>query len=186
MKTFSKSEKRTIRLAVMVLCAYFLFAFGQKGWKYLNQRRTDYSKLSQEADKLRTQLRPYREKALVAKKLMEGFHMDPAKLSKSSVLADVSAAILKAATTGGVQLGPIREAGGRQAGRELSSMQLDCTGPVPSLLAFLHRFESLGYPIILDSVQLSSEPTKPGAIKLHLNLVILDFEQWKAENIPNA
>jgi len=186
MRSLSTSEKRTIRLAGVVLAAYFIFAFGQKSWKYLNQRRTDYVKLSQEAGKLRTELRPYREKILVAKKLMEGCHMDPAKLSKSSVVADASAAILKAATSGGVQLGPIRESGARQSGRELTSMQLDCTGPVPSVLAFLHRFESIGFPIILDSIQLSSEPMKPGTLKLHLGLVILDFEQWKAESIPNA
>ena len=65
-------------------------------------------------------------------------------------------------------------------------MQLDCTGPVPAVMAFVHRFESIGYPIILDSVQLNPEPMKPGTLKLHLGIVILDFEQWKGEELPNA
>ena len=186
MRALAKSEKRTIRIAAVVLGAYFVFFAGQKVWKFVGSRRAEYAKLVQEADKLRIELRPYRDKVAVAHKLMEGFHMDPARLSRASVVADASAAILKAATTGGVQLGPIRESSSRQSGKELASMQLDCTGPVPAVLAFLHRFESIGYPIILDSVQLGSDPTKPGAIKAHIGLVILDFDQWKAEEIPNA
>src|SRR5436190_1170700 len=173
MRALAKTEKRTIRIAALVLGAYFVFFAGQKVWKFVGSRRAEYAKLVQEADKLRIELRPYRDKVLVAKKLMEGFHMDPARLSRSSVVADASAAILKAATTGGVQLGPIRESAARQSGKELSSMQLDCTGPVQALLAFVHRFESIGYPILVDSVQFSSDPSKPGALKLHLNLVIL-------------
>ena len=186
MRTLSKSEKRTIRIAATVLAAYFILFCGQRVWKSISGHRAEYTKLVQEADKLRTELRPYQDKALVAKKLMEGFHMDPARLSRTSVVAEASAAILKAATTGGVQLGPIRESAARQSGKELASMQLDCTGPVPAVMAFLHRFESIGYPIILDSVQLNPEPMKPGTLKLHLGIVILDFEQWKGEELPNA
>jgi hypothetical protein len=186
MRTLSKSEKRTVRLATVVLAAYFLFAFGQRGLNFIRKGKADYTVLCQEAMKLKAEVRPYKDKILVSKKLMEGAHMDPAKLSRNSVVADTSAAILKAATTGGVQLGPIRESGTRQSGRELASMQLDCTGPVPAVLAFLHKFQTLGVPVILDSIQLTPETMRPGTLKLHLGLVILDFEQWKAENIPNA
>jgi hypothetical protein len=185
MRTLSRSETRTIRLAVIVLSVYFLFNFGQKGWRFVQKGKQDYKVLSSEAAKVRADLLPYKDKILVCKKMMESFHMDPAKLSRNSVVADASAAILKAATTVGVQLGPIRETGSRQSGRELTSMQLDCTGPVPSVLAFLHKFESIGFPVILDTIQLTPEPSRPGTLKLHLGLVILDFEQWKGE-IPNA
>ena len=186
MRVLSKSEKRTIRLAVLVLGAYFVFFCGQQVWKFASQRRVEYSKLVLDAAKLRTELRPYKDRALVLKKLMEASHLDPAHLSKASVVGEASAAILKSATTNGVQLGPIRESASRQSGKELASMQLDCSGPVPAVLAFLHRFETIGFPIIVDSVQLSPEPTKPGTLKLHLGLVILNFEQWKAEEVPNA
>ena len=186
MSALTRSEKRTIRLAVAVLAAYFLFFAGQKVWKFFSGARAEYARLVTEADKLRTELRPYPDRAQVARKLMESFRMDPMKLSRSSVAGDASAAILKAATTGGVQLGPIRESGSRQSGKEIGSMQLDCTGGLPALLAFLHKFESLGYPIVIDSVQFSPEPSRPGNLKLHLSLIILDFEQWKGEELPNA
>jgi hypothetical protein len=175
-----------MRAGIIVLAVYFLFSFGQKGWNFLQKGRSDYKALCNEAAKVRADLRPYKDKIAMTKKMMEGFHMDPAKLTRSSVVADASAAILKAATTGGVALGPIRETGSRQSGKELTSMQLDCTGPIPSVLGFLHKFESIGFPVIFDSIQLTPEASRPGTLKLHLSLVILDFEQWKLGEIPNA
>ena len=89
-------------------------------------------------------------------------------------------------TSGGVQLGPIRESAARPSAKELASIQLEGNGPVPALLTFLHRLETLGYPLILDSVQISSDPTRPGMIKLNLTIIILDFEQWKTEETRHA
>ena len=65
-------------------------------------------------------------------------------------------------------------------------MQLEGTGPVAAIMGFLHSVTTLGYPIVLDSVQITSDPTKPGAIKVSLTIVILDFEQWKKEEAPRA
>jgi hypothetical protein len=159
---------------------------GSRAWKFLHGRHAEYSQLVAEAKSLREELRPYRNKAEVAGKLMEGFQMDPAKLTKNTVVADASAAIQKAAMTGGIQLGPIRESPARSAAREMASIQLDGMGQVQAIMTFLSRFDSLGYPLVLDSVQISSDPQKPGMIKLHLVVLILDFEQWKSEERPNA
>jgi hypothetical protein len=46
--------------------------------------------------------------------------------------------------------------------------------------------ETLGYPLILDSVQINPDATKPGMVKLNLTIVILDFEQWKNEEMRNV
>ena len=64
-------------------------------------------------------------------------------------------------------------------------MQLEGAGPVPAVTAFLHRLDTLGFPLIVDSVQLSPEP-RPGMLKLNLTIIILDFDQWKKEEVPNA
>ncbi|MEO6035844.1 MAG: hypothetical protein ABIQ35_11360 [Verrucomicrobiota bacterium] len=65
-------------------------------------------------------------------------------------------------------------------------MQLEGSGSVPAIMGFLHSVTTLGYPIVLDAVQISSDPTKPGAIKVSLTIVILDFEQWKKVEVPHA
>jgi len=186
MQNLNPREKRTIRIAIFVLVVFFVGLGGSRGWKYASVRRADYNKLVLEAKNLREELRPYANKVQVATKLMEGFQMDPAKLTRASVVADASAAIQKAATSGGIQLGPIRESPARTAAKELTSMQLDCSGQVQALMTFLSRFESLGFPLVLDSVQITADPQKPGMLKLHLNIVIMDFDQWKAEERPNA
>jgi hypothetical protein len=138
------------------------------------------------AGKLQESLQLYQDKADVSKKLMEKFHMDPAKLSRASMMAGVSAAIQKAAQGGGVQMGPIREVQGKTSAQELGSMQLEGSGPVPSLMAFLNKLETLGYPVIIDRVQITAEANRPGALKMTLTIVVLDFEKWKAAGGPNA
>jgi hypothetical protein len=57
-------------------------------------------------------------------------------------------------------------------------MQLEGSGPVPAVIAFLSRLESVGFPLVIDSVQLTPD-MRPGQMKLSLTLVILDFDQWK-------
>ncbi len=186
MRTLTPSEKRTVRFAAVGISIYLVLFGGARVWKYFEVRRSDYQKLVQEANHLKQQVQPYQEKADVVKKLMESFRMDPAKLSKSSIVAEASAAIQKAATSGGMQFGPIRETSARSSNKELASMQLEGSGPVPAVMAFLHNVTTLGYPLVVDSVQITSDPTKPGAVKVSLTIVIMDFEQWKKAEAPRA
>ena len=186
MRTLTPHEKRTLRLATVGLTIYFAVFGLWQGWRQSEKQRSEYQKLVKETEAFRLQVQPYEHKALVVTKLMEGFRLDPAKLSKTSVVAQASAAIQKAALTGGIQLGPVRESPARPSAKELASIQLEGTGPVPAVMALLHRLESLGYPLIIDSVQLTPEAMKPGQVKLSLMIVILDFEQWKNEEKPNA
>ena len=93
-------------------------------------------------------------------------------------------AIQKAAQQGGIQLGPIRETPGREKGRELSTIQFEGTGAPSATLTLLHNLRGLGFPILIDNVQFSPAQNKPGQVKLNLTLIILNYQQWKAD--PNA
>jgi hypothetical protein len=137
------------------------------------------------AQRLKRDLQPYENRILLAQKLKENFRMEPEKLSRASVVAEASAAIQKAAGSIKVQLGQVRESAARPSAKELVSMQLEGSGPVPAVMTFLHRLETLGYPVVIDSLQISGD-ARPGMIKLSLTIVILDFEQWKKEEMPNA
>jgi hypothetical protein len=46
--------------------------------------------------------------------------------------------------------------------------------------------ERAGSPLIIDSVRISSDPRRPGNVKVSLTIVVLDFDQWKEEGQPNA
>jgi hypothetical protein len=186
MRTLTDHEKRTIRFAAVGLSIYLVLFGVLRCWKFLEIKRADYQRLVKEASGLRQEVRRYEDKVLLVRKLMEGLRVDPAKLSRESRVGAASDAIQKAAATGGLKLGPIRESPARPATKELASMQLEGAGPVPSVTTFLLRLDTLGYPMIVDSVQLSPEPTRPGMLKVNLTIIILDFEQWKKEQAPNA
>jgi hypothetical protein len=182
----TQRERRTIRIAVIGIAIYLPFFIGFKVWKRLEATRTGYEQLLAEARSLKREFQPYEDRAQLIEKLKTNFKLDPLKLSRTTLVAEASAAIQRTAQTGGVQLGPIREASGRPTARELVSMQLEGMGPVPALMGFLHKIQTLGYPVIVESLQITADPTKPGMVKLNLTIIILDFDQWKKEERRNV
>ncbi len=186
MQRLSERDQRILRRAAAAIAIYLVLFYGVRCWQGMETRRAEYGQLLRQADSLRLEVLRYETRALQVQKLMDELRLDPAKLAKSTVVAQASAAIQKAAMTGRVMLGPIRESPGRASARELASMQLEANGPPPALLAFLHRLGSLGYPLIVDSIQITAEPTRPGMVKMSLTVVVLDFEQWKKEEVRNA
>lgn len=182
----SEREQRTIRIAGLGLAVYLgLFGLVQF-WRGLEARRTAYEQLVIEARQAAAELAPHENRVLLAQKLQESFKFDPRKLKRASLVADASAAIQLAARSGGVQVGTLRETSARRAARELATMQFEGMGPVPGVLALLHQLGTLGYPLIVDAVQINSDPRMPGMVKLHLTIVLLDFDQWQGKEAPRA
>lgn len=180
-------EKRTIRIAAVCLGIYLAVFYGPDARSYFTTRRANYDRLVQQAKDLRDVIQPYQEKIGTATNLMDRFHMDPVKLRRSSVVAEASAAIQAAAAAGGVGVGPIRETPGRSAAKEAGSIQFEGSGPIPAVMALLHNLERVGFPVVIDSMQLSSDPRMPNGIKVNLTIVVLDFDGWKPkEEKPNA
>jgi hypothetical protein len=178
MRTLTHSEKRTILISAAVIVLYFVLFGIPRSWRSAGGGLGDYRKLQQDADNLKKQVDVYSNRVVRAQKLMEGFQMDPARLSRTSIVAQASAAIQKAAASGGMQVGPVRESPARGNSKELVSMQMEGSGPVPAVMAFLSRLESVGFPLVIDSVQLTPD-MRPGQVKLSLTLVIMDFDSWK-------
>ena len=185
MRPLTDREKRTVRIGGIGLAIYLALFCGMQVWKFFERRRSDYRQLLAEAQQLRRDIQPYEDKAQILKKLMEESRLDPARLSRTTVVAEASAAIQKAAQSGGIQLGPVRESPTRASGKEIATVQLEGSGPAPAVLAFLHRINSLGYPLIVDTMQLNSDNSRPGPVKVNLTIIILDFDQWKPE-APHA
>jgi hypothetical protein len=185
MRALTPHEKRTVRFGGAAIVIYLLLFGGYQVWKYSARVRADYQQLVSQADRLKQEVRLYDDRVLVVKKLMESLRLDPAKLSRTSVVAEASSAIQKAAMSGGVQVGPVRESPARPSSKELASVQLEGTGPVPAVMGLLSRLESVGFPLIIDSVQLTPD-MRPGQLKVSLTILILDFDQWAREGAPHA
>jgi hypothetical protein len=185
MRTLTPHEKRTVRFGAAAIFIYLLLFGGFQIWKYFAKTRADYQQLLSQADRLKQEVRLYDDRVLILKKLMESLRMDPAKLSRTSVVAEASSAIQKAAMSGGVQVGPVRESPARPSSKELASVQMEGTGPVPAVMGLLSRLESVGFPLVIDAVQLTPD-MRPGQLKVNLTILILDFDQWTKEGAPHA
>jgi hypothetical protein len=181
MRALTPREKRTIRIGGAALAVYLVLFGALQVWTFLSNRRAEYRQLLAQTRDLRHKVDLYQGKIQHTQKLMESFRIDPAKLTRESVLAQASAAIQRAAIGGGVAVGSMRESPARPSSKELGSIQLEAIGPAPALLKFVEQTHSLGYPLIIDSMQFGSEPSRPGPIKLNLTIIVLDFDQWKAE-----
>lgn len=185
MRTLTPHEKRTIRIGGALIAIYLLLFGGARVWSFLEKKRTVYASLVREAQSLADEIQAYQAKADSAQKLMEAFKLDPAKLKKSTAVAEASAAIQKAAMAGGVAVSSVRESPARPANKELATMQFEAMGQVPAVTALLNRLESVGYPLLIETIQMTPMPMPPGQVKLSLTIVILDFEQWKKEGPPD-
>jgi hypothetical protein len=178
-RQLTPQEKRTIRIAAICVFLYLALFYGPAARNYFTSRREAYDDLVQQARDLRDVIKPYEEKVATATNLMDRFRMDPDKLKRSSVVAEASAAIQEAAASESVAVGPIRETPGRPSAKEAGSIQFEGSGPIPAVMALLHRLDHIGFPVIVDTVQFTPDPSRPDGIKVNLTIVVLDFDAWK-------
>ncbi len=182
MRPLTDREKMLVRFAAAGIVIYLALFYGVR---WLGQKRADYRQLMGEAQTLRQQVKPYRDRVLVVQKMMDDFQFDPAKLKRETVVSDASAAIQKAAKSGGLQLGPVRESP-THAGKSLAAIQMETSGPVPAALTFLASLSRIGFPVVVDSLQFTADNSRPGQVKINLTILVLDFEQQKSEPSKSA
>jgi hypothetical protein len=185
MRALTPQEKRTIRIGTVLIGVYLLFFCGFQMWKSLEKRRVEYQQLVSDAHDLRLKIQSYQDKAEVAKKLMEDFQLDPGKLTNETVVAQASSAIQKAASSTGIQVGAIHETATRPSADAVASLQFEGSGSVPAITGLLSRMQTLGFPVIIESVQLTPD-NRPGNLKVSLTITILDFKNWKAPEASHA
>ncbi len=186
MPQLSSSDLRTIRRAGLALLIYLVLFFGFKAWRRLESTRTAYAQLVTRLEREQREARNAETKVMLFEKLRERYGLDPRRLPKETLVAEASSAIQKAAREGGFELGPMRETPGRANARELSSIQFEGAGPLPAALALVHKLQTLGYPVVIDSLQVTQDASRPGQLKLNVAVVILNFDQWKGNEVPNA
>lgn len=180
----TEREKKTVQYGAIAVALYLVLFFGVKAMKHSSNQAQAVAGLQAGAQGLKQEFERYETKRQLYEKLQDQFRIHPAALDRNTIIADASAAIQNTAKSGGVGLGPLRESSARASAKELATMQLEGVGPVTAVMKFLHEITSLGYPLVIDSVQINPDSSGPGHIKVNLSIVILDFEQWKKG--PNA
>jgi hypothetical protein len=186
MRTLTDHEKRTIRIATLGLLVYLAVLYGPRTWNHLTSGSTQQQQLAREIEAFERELRPYENRLLRLEKLKGEIKLERVTLPGLQLVAEASAAIQNSARESRVGLGPVRESAGRPAAKELASMRLEASGPLPFLLGWIGRLETLGFPLIIDSIQIEADPRKPNMLKVNLTVVLVDFAQWNEEGPPHA
>jgi hypothetical protein len=186
MRTLTDHEKRSLRWGTIGIATYLLLFCGFKMWQYLHHQRTEYVKLVADAKVLKLKVETYQQRAEVVKRMMDDYHLDPAKLTRETIVGEASSAIQKVAAGSGVQIGTVRETASRGNVDEIATMQVEASGQVAGVTGMLNRMQALGYPLVIDSVQISSDAARPGMMKLSLTIVILNYENWKNPEATHA
>jgi hypothetical protein len=186
MRTLTDHEKRTIRIAAIGLLIYLGVLYGPRTWNHVTAGGTQQQQLAQEVEAFERELRPYENRLMRLEKLKADIELQRVTLPSLELVAEASAAIQNAAKQSRVKLGPVRESAGRPAAKELASMRLEATGPLTSLLGWVANLETLGFPLVVDSLQIEADPRKPNMLKVKLTVVIVDFEQWNQGGRRNA
>ncbi len=186
MRVLSQREKRTVRFAAIGIAIYLLLFAGVRILGFFAHQRSEFLAMVAEVRQLKMDAALERDQSDLVEKLMGDFNLDPAVLSTNTAVANASAAIQNAAMNGGVQLGTIRESSGGSSAKELTTIQIEGSGQASSVVSLLERLPVLGFPLIVDSVQISADPTRPDQVKLNVSVIILNFESWKKGGVTHG
>jgi hypothetical protein len=181
MRPLNDRERRTVRIAAVVLTIYLALFYGLKAVSYLEGKREEHRQLLAQAESLKLELLRERVKASRLQKLKRTFRIEPLALRRESVVGEASSAIQRAAQAQGIQVGPAREMSGRGSSKELSTIQIEGVGTTLGATQFLSSLGTLGFPLVVESIHLKTTGLKPGQVGFSLSVAVLDFAGF---NLP--
>ena len=179
MRALNERERRTIKLAGGALGIYLVLFYGLAGWRALEARRAEYDQLRTEATDLGTRVLEEHRKHKRLGELRERWNIDLASLDETTIVNDVREAIQKAAGRHKVAVGPSQETGRRSAAKELRVIQFTGSGATRAVMAFVDDLPRLGFPLVVDHLQVKPLAKKPGMVTYSMRVAILNFRPWK-------
>src|SRR4051812_4033374 len=102
MRTITEHEKRTLRIGAGLLLIYLVVFYGGRGLKRLEHERAEHQNLVQAGVQLKRDILLYQKQLAAVRQLRETFHLDPAQLSRKTLVAEASAAIQTLAGGSGI------------------------------------------------------------------------------------
>ena len=182
MRSLNDREKRTVRIAGVLVAVYLLLFYGIDGLNALEGKREQYHQLGLEAQELDSDVLAELKKRQRLQELRKTWKIDLDALDTQTIVSEVRDAIQKAAGECGVGLGPSREGRARRStAKELLGVQISGGGTTASIMKFFHRLRSLGYPLAIDRLQLKPVAGKPGQMSASMTVAILNFTPWKEQ-----
>jgi hypothetical protein len=180
MRPLSRREKKTVRLGAAALAIYLLAFYGLRGWRFLEEKRAAFAELNLAMANLDASIAREESKTLRLERLKKSSRIELSSLNEKTAVGEALAAVQKAAQGCGLQVTTLKETAGRGAAKELATIQLEGVAATAAAMQFVHGLRSLGFPLIVDRLQLKTTGVKPGQVHLSLALAVLGFQAAKA------
>ena len=180
MRTLTPREKRTVQIAAILLGVYLALFYGTGIWRSLESARVEYRGLQASTESLNLKILRAQKKAKRFARLGQTWGIHGDRLEGSTIVTEAREAIERAAKECGVGLGASKETPGRSSSRALRVFQIEGVGKTEAVMGFLHKLRTLGYPLVIDRLNIDTKKMKPGQVRLALSVAILNFKAWKA------
>ena len=177
----SERDKKLIRFTSIGLGIYLVIFFGFELLAKAEEARRSYKALVSEARNFNDMLKPYETRILLLEKLRKDLNVEPGGLDSETLVADVSAAIQEAAGQCGLGLGPLQESPSRATGATLTTMRLSGEGQIESIIKFVHAAPRLGFPILIETLNVSGDESSGAQRRFDMELRVLDYKNWKPQ-----
>lgn len=186
MRTLTDREKRTLRLAGILVAVYLVLFYGAKLFGALESRRGAYAEAYFKAQTLQVKRLREIQKRKRLEKLKAEWNIDFTKLQKKTVVGDARVALEATARTCGVGLGFSRESPGRTRAGELTVFQVQGSGKTLNVARFLHCLKTrLGYPMVVDRIHLKAQK-RPDLVAFTFTATLLGYSTWKPQETSRA
>lgn len=172
----NQREKRTVRLASILVGAYLIIFGGLQLRGYLGEKGEELTALRQELAELESasDRRDLDRRRVLRLERELGFSAESSKASSGGRVAATTAEIERLARQLEIDLGPHGELSSRLGSGELARLDIQATGSLGSLSRFLKGVESSGHPVVVRRMDLRRLDGAPGRASLTMSLGVLD------------
>jgi hypothetical protein len=184
--SMSQKDKRTLLIGGIFIIVYLGFFYGNKLLGLFEGERRAYFDQFEEAQQLGDLFKSYETRVMKIEKLREQYSLNVRTLEATNLIGNAGRAIQDLVKNSGYKMGQIREVASRGGQGIAATLQLEGTGPLKSLMPLLHRFQTTGYPLIVDSFTVRAEKRKPGEVQWSAEVILLDYQKWKKPGGGNA
>ncbi len=179
--SMSEKDKRTLIGGAVIIVVYLSLFYGSSLLGLIEGDRQAYFKKLDEAQQMGELFRSYETKVMKIEKLRDRFQLEVHEINHSNLVGNVGRSIQDLVKKSGYKMGQIREVPGSGGKGVAATLQMEGEGPMKSLMPLLHRFQSTGYPLLIDSFNIRSDKRKPGQLQWSADVIILDYQLWKKE-----
>ncbi len=181
LESLSEKDRKTLRYGAVIIVVYLSLFYGRSILAAFESSRVAYFEQLEQAEDLEEIFRSYENKVLKIEKYRDQYHLNVRALSNTNLVGNAGRALQELVKQSKFKIGQVRETLASGGSANAATFQVEGSGPLKSLMPLLHRLQSTGYPMIIDTISIRTDEKKRGNVQWSATIVVLDYRKWKAK-----